>query len=250
MNLLYDLVLFFPCFVSLFWGVNLLWSWKQNLKPQNIWTVFMFVFAVCNFIWGILFRGIEDYGVYYKLDVLDITITLFIFPFIYLYFHALTKGSVSWKQYLWFVPGLLIGVVSAGIYLWMGEERSVDYIRSVVVHPDGAELVVGTAEWLFCIISVYLLVAVLFVQVVVGMTYSTRNLIRYKRGLSNFFSNLDEKSIHNNRAVLAGVYVLLILALLAISIWYPYYEQYIYMGHILMAVMGVVIYYMGYLCRN
>ncbi len=242
-----NLILFFPFFVSLFWGLTLFANRNWNAGPQHIWIAFLAVCCVDAFIWGVLFSGTSDYHFYYKLDIIDITLTLSFFPIIYLYFRSLTqKGTIPFRQYLWFTPGLLVGVVSAILYGLMGEQRSAEYVRELIVNPVHFHFSTGSLEWMLCQVSVRVLSVVLFVQVVSVMLYSTLNLVRYKKGLSNFFSNLDETSIRENRAVLISLFVLLGIAPTAICLWSWDYERYHLLRYVLMGLTGALIYSMSF----
>lgn len=246
MSIIYNYILYAPFFASLFWAITLLYHRKDNSRQQNIWIVFMVVMSVCSPVWEIFFDGIEDYTVYYKLDVIDVTLTLEIFPLIYFYFHSLTHPRPSGRQYMWFAPGIVVGVFSAILYAMMGGERSAGYIREEILNPDSSHFEVWSLEWLLYLVNAIIYSIILALQAVVVMIYSTANLIRYRKGLANFFSNLDQKSIENHRAVLIGLYVLLAMALVVVPLWSVSFERYYATRYILMAVTGATIYYMGY----
>lgn len=211
----------------------------------------MFVLSTCSFIWIMLFGGIEDYKLYYKLDVVDITLTLFIFPLFYLYFRALnTKEVLTRKQYIWFLPGLILGSISAVLYLCMGEEQSIRYIQTVIENQDTYQFAPGTLQWLLYLVSVQIFYVVFLIQTIVVLSLSTLNVIRYKKGIQNFFSNLEGKSIENNQAVLIGLFVLLFTGLAASFLWGSSPEIYYSAKYISMGITGVCIFYMGYHVYN
>ncbi len=198
-------------------------------------------------VWATLFGGIEDYSLYYKLDVIDHICTLSLFPLVYLYFRSLTHaGPLPWKQYAWLIPGFLVGLSAAVSYCLMGDERSTAYIREMVENIEYLHFTPGSLEWWHCMVSEYGFNLLIFLQIVAGMTYATRNLIRYKRGLSHYFSNFEEKAIENNRAVLIGQFFILGLSCVAFCLWNTTYTHYFHIRHFLMLGMGVSIYYMSY----
>lgn len=83
-------------------------------------------------------------------------------------------------------------------------------------------------------------------QVVVVMGCSTLNAVRYQRELKNFYSNLKEKSIEINRAVLIGLYVLLATYIIAAIVWSASHNYRYYVGNLLFIATGVCVYYMSY----
>lgn len=247
MNALHSIMLSLPCLVALFWAIILFCNRKENTRPQNIWMVSLFIIYVCCLIWSILFVGVEDYSFYYKLDIIDGLLSLSIFPMIYLYFWSLTHDNkIGWKQYLCFLPSLFIGGISMALYLIMGEEQSTDFIRKVIESNENYVFESGSLQWWLFLMGWDIYYLVLLLQVVVIMTYSTLNLIRYRRGLEHYFSNLDEKSVKNHRVVLFGLYILLFLALFVFISRLLFYDIYFSVRYYFMLVVGITLYCMCY----
>ncbi|NDV84244.1 AraC family transcriptional regulator [Bacteroides sp. 51] len=247
MTAIYTLILYSPCFVSFSWGLLLFFNRKENTRPQNMWMITMLVLSICAFIWVMLFGGIDDYKLYYKLDIVDITFTLLLFPLFYLYFRTLThKDKLTWKQYIWLLPSVVLGSISAVLYLLLGEEQSADYIRNVIETQENYQFEAGTLQWMLYFVSVEILYIIFYAQIVAVVIYSTMNVIRYKKGLRNFFSNLEGKSLENNQAVLIGLFGVLLIGLTAASVWRISHESYYYLKYVFMAGTSVCIYYMSY----
>lgn len=247
MNIIYDSLLLLPCFVSLFWAVTLLCNLQKNLRPQNIWIAYLLTMGICSMIWAILFSKIEDFSFYYKLDVIDLVCSASLYPLIYLYFWALTHAApLRWKQYVWLFPGILLGIASTVLYAVMGDEQSTAYIFELVENADHYHFTTGSIQWYHCLLTVNVFSVLVFFQIIAGMIYATRNLIRYKQGLSHFFSNLEDKSIENNRAVLIGLFIMLGICFFAVCIWGISYEYYYHTRHFLMLGIGISIYCMSY----
>ncbi len=247
MDIFYNALLFLPFFVSAFGAVTFLCRWKKNLRPQKVWTVFLLLLSAWGFVWGALFNGVQDYYLYYKLDIIDLTVSLLFFPLIYLYFYSLTRpGAFTWRQYSWLLPGLFVGAGSALCYLLMGKEEAAWCIRVMVEKGADTGFVTGTLAWWESIFTIYLYLIVFFLQTVVVLVYATRSFIEYRTELTRLFSNLDEKSIDNSRAVLIGLCSLVALCLLSEFLWALFNEQYYLIRYLLMAVGGGLIYYMSY----
>lgn len=248
MDTLDNLILFLPYYATLFWTIMLLCNKKNNLRPQNICILFLLVCNVCSIIWGMLFSGIDDYHLYYKLDILDITFSLECFPFIYFYFWSLASNKkFTWKQYIHLLPGILTGSAIAVLYLLMGDDQSAEYFHKVTNDYPGSRFTPGSLQWIHYIISFYVYNTVLLLQIITVTTYSTKKLIRYKKRLGDLFSSLDEKSLENNRAVLTGLYICIGVTLAAVASWSFAYEfYYSYFIYIIMATFGIVFYYISY----
>ncbi len=247
MDLVYDLTLYSPFFASLFWVIALLCSRKNNCRQQNIWLVWLAVQCVESLIWTLYFGGIDDYTMYYKLDVADITLFLASFPLIYFYFRSLThRGRFTWREYVWLAPSLFVCVASSVLYYLMGSDRAADCIRMLIENIAEARYVPWSLEWMLRMVSAEILTVVFVVQVVIVMIYSLRNYVKYKKGLANFFSNLDEKSIAENRAVLTGLFVILGCSLIVAAMWELFPAYYYFMRYFLMAFFACVLYYMSY----
>ncbi len=246
--MLYKLILFLPCFTSLFWVIVLLLNNpRKNTRPQNIWILFLLSLAICSFIWGILFNGIRDYTSYYVLDVMDITFSLTVLPLVHLFFRSITNRSrFTWKQYLCLLPGVVVGGVCLVLYLRMGTEQSAFFIKEVTENYESFRPLSGSLqEWLY-LFCVYLYSVVVFLQIAVLMTYSSLNLIRYRKKLADYFSNLNGKSIENARAVLVGFFGLLFVGLIAVCTWSTSLKNYLLICHLLMAGIAACIYYMSF----
>ncbi len=247
MDIFYNTLLFLPFFVSAFGATTLLCQWRESSRPQRVWMVFLLTMAICAFTWGIMFNDIQDYSVYYKLFAADITCMLLLFPFIFLYFRALTDPApFTWRQYIWLAPGLAVGSGITLLFCLMGEEQSIQFMS--IEKEVGADFSFeyGTLPWWAHLLTWYVFNTVFFLQTIMVLTYSTVSLVRYRKELIHLFSNLDGKSIENSRAVLIGLYVLLGMSLVCVVLWGLFYEQYYLIRYILMSTGGILIYYMTY----
>lgn len=236
-----------PSFVTLFWVALFLINGRENSRPQRIWMLFLLFIGVCSQIWSVFYTGIEDYSFYYKLDIVDAFLSLSILPLVYFYFWSLTHdGPMGWKQYACFLPALLIGGCTALFYGLMGDEQSTDFVRHMVESRENYVFPTGSLPWALFLIGWEGYYLFILGQVVVIMSYSTLNAIRYRRGLKHYFSNLDEKAVENNRAVLIGLYVLLLLTLLIYGSRILSPEKYFSVKYVFMVGVGVTLYFMSY----
>ncbi len=245
MDIMQDFVLLFPCFTCFFWGITLLCNWSTSNRPQRIWTGGFFVLAISTGIWGIYFAGVKDYGLFYKLEVIEAVSVLLLLPMLYASFKSLTnERQFGWKLYAWFLPALLIGTTMIILYSMMGEQQAIQYIRTTIEH-NGAVQFTNPVFQLQHFIGVYVYGIVVFLQLIIILIYATVRLVHYRHRLRGFFSNLDGKSIEHSNVLLICVYLILVMSLLM------YRGRFHYDGdspiiRIHMVAWAVLIYVMGY----
>ncbi len=244
--MLYYFVLLLPASLSLFWVVMLLCRWKTNYRAQKIWMGTAVLAGLSTFIWSVYFAGVEDYSLFYKLDIVEGFSTMLLLPMFYFCFRSLTNEKpFGWKELLWLLPSLIVGGSMALLYRLMGEEQSVVYIREVI--RNGGQLVTLTdpAARMLNIISVRIYNYMVLLQIALVLVYATYRLLRYRHTLKEFFSNFDGKSIGNSTALLIGLYVTLLLALITYKGRF-FYNNYPVIVMILMTLWAAVIFYIGY----
>lgn len=200
----YHLFLLLPCTVCLFWAVLLFCKRKSNARSQNILGLYVLLTGISFYILANYLAGISDYATFYKLDIVDTTVTLLIFPLMYLYFKSLTNvGPFNWKDYLWFIPALFIGSSTIILYQIMGSDNATGYIQSFITHHALTSDYSSKLYNLHYLISVQLFNWTLILEGLFGMAYAIFSLVRYHHRLRNFYSELNDKSINLNYAVLS-----------------------------------------------
>lgn len=249
--MLKELILLLPCSVCLYSAATLCFNWKRNFRSQNIWLVCMLLMSVCFYIWGVYYAGVVNFTTHYKLNVIDITLALAFFPFVFLYFKSLTDETpLRWKDYLWFLPSLLIGMSSLLFYAYMGEEWSANYIRLIIEdyrELDSFSTPVYKLHYAINIVCYYI---VFVVQIIFGMRYIVVNLVKYRKRLDDFYSNPEGKSLDNIKAMLIGTFSLLVVFLLGIVESYLFLHQYPLLVYLLMIGYAAILYYLNYWVLN
>lgn len=239
-----DLILQLPYFVCLLSAFTLFCNRKRNSRSQNIWILCMLITAMLGYTNYFYIKGITDYSLYYKLDVLEMFCSVLFFPALYFYFRALTnEKAFGWKTYLVILPSLLYGIVVTSLYIMMGDEQATAYIREAV--ETGGHLQIHTALLyrIHYFLNTYGCIVFLFIQIVGVMIYATRQLYRFRNRLNDFFSNVEEKSIGHHWAVLKGLYILFICGLIIQFGGYALYVQYSPFVLFRFAFMAGVLYY-------
>lgn len=212
--MLYNLLLLFPCFVCLFWAINLFCKWHTNYRAQNVLAINVLLMSIIFFVQANYFAGVTDYEFYYKLDIIDAFVALLIYPSAYLYFKSLTDvRSFNWKDYLWVLPSLLIGGSTAILYGMMGEKDAIAYTQEILNGQELSATYTTLIYKLHFLISVRLYNTLMLLEGGAMIVFSIISLIRYRLRLKDFYSTLEGKSMENNYAVLISFIVLLLFSL-------------------------------------
>ncbi|MDH6389650.1 AraC-like DNA-binding protein [Parabacteroides sp. PFB2-12] len=207
-------LLLLPCFTCLFWSITFLLQWKTNTRSRKIWTGTVFVMGISTFIWGYYMGGIQDHALFYKVEVLEIFTTLLFFPLLYFAFKSLTSEEpFNWKDYLWLLPAPMIAISLMTMYAYMGEEQVVVYMTKLVENKGDITAFTAPVFQFHHFVSVSLYKILIFVQIFFLLVLTTIRLVRYRHRLDDYFSTLDDNSMRHQYALLAGLYVVLLLAL-------------------------------------
>lgn len=203
--------------------------------------------AVCAYIWAVYFRGGEDYSLYYKLDVIDATLGLFFLPFVYLYLRTLTdETALGWKDYILFLPGILVGLGSFATYAYLGEARSSDYLEQLFLDQSNKANYSDPIYKIHYFINIFSYYAIFIVQVIGLGYYAIICSIKYRKRLEDFYSNLSGKSLENIKAMLIGVFMLLLVIGIGFVELYVFYSNSKLMMYVLMLGYAAVLYYLNY----
>lgn len=244
--MLYNFILLLPCFTCFFWGVTLLFLWKNNHKSRNIWVATILVMGISTAIWSVYFFGIKDYILFYKLEVVEAFTTLLLFPLLYFGFKSLTnEQAFDWKDYIWFIPAPVVGISLLLLYVWMGNEQAIMYITEIVENRGHIDTFTNPAFLIHNIISIHLYRILILVQIAYLLIYATICLVRYKKWLNSLFSDLENKSLDNLYALLIGLYMILLLSLITYKGRFYYNGDSLFI-QLLMLIWAALIYFMGY----
>lgn len=201
--MLYNLFLLLPCTVCLFGALWILLKIKSNTIAQNILALCFLLSSVFFFCTANYMAGIEDYAAYIWLDIADSFVTLLVIPTMYLYFRASThEGHFTWKDYIWFVPALIVGIGTCVLYLAMDETEAMGYIRNILIERTPTAEYQGTIYRMHRLFSVTLYNLTALVQILGAGTCAVVNLRTYHRRLREFYSDVDDKSMDTDNRML------------------------------------------------
>lgn len=245
------LILLLPCFVSLYSAITLFIRRKRNYRSQNIWMVCAFLMSVSHYVWAMYYIGVEDFSLYYKLDIIDATVGLSFLPVVYLYFKSLTdEAPLKWKESLWFIPGLLVGVGSLVTCLWMGDEQATVYMQKLIEDFKGIGDFASPIQKAHYAINVQFYYTTFIIQLILLLRYTIVRLVVYRKRLEDFYSNPEGKSMENIKAMLVGVLALVGIALLAALELGTLYHKHSWVVCVLFTTYACILYYLNNLALS
>ena len=236
-----------PSFVCLFWTIILATRWKKNYRSQNIFILNAMAMSVCFYIWNLYVGGLSDFSLYYKIDTIEPIFTLSINPLTYIYFKSLTsERPLRWQDFLWLLPGILVSIGSLIPVCIMGEENATSFMKELIGTHNHLKIHTEPVYQVYAFVSVHLYNWVLMPQIIYTIVYAIRALIRYKRRLKDFYSNLDSKSIENSYAVLIGYIASSLIFLVVYFLEIQYLDKNAAIIQILAIAWGSTLNYIGY----
>ena len=178
-------MLLLPCCTCIFWGINLLLNVRNNSRAQNILMILTVLVGLFFYIQADYFATPSDYLVFHRLEIVDGYISMLIPPFTYLYFKSLTNNNpFSWKDYLLFLPSLMVGMGSHLLYWAMGLDNALLYAQAYVEQRDRLlEIFPDRLYRLHYFVGIQLYNLVAFLQMVLVVIYANYKVIKYHREL-------------------------------------------------------------------
>lgn len=247
--MLKNVSLLLPCLVSLFWTIFFISNGKKNSRSQRIWLIVVLLFVIVTGIAAFYWFFDGDYGLFYKLDIVDGFVSLSIVPFILLYFTEITGDHNKWpfrQVLLLFLPALLIGGSTAYFYLSVGDHQASVYMKEIMENSENAHNPTITFFKAHRILLHYVYIPVFFLQILTACFYIIRILLSYRRRLDEFFSNVEGKSLDHHWAVLRGLFILLLLLALITQLGYLVYIEYTVGISVFNTLFAATIYYICY----
>ncbi|MDL2283432.1 helix-turn-helix transcriptional regulator [Odoribacter sp. OttesenSCG-928-G04] len=209
--------------------------------------ILMVLMAGATYSWGVFYNGVEDYVLYYKLDVIDTTFSLYLFPLAYIYFKSLRiRNWFRWTDLFWLVPGGLIGMVSVILYSAMGEADAAGYIKESYDNSGHLEVYSAPIYQVHFFVNIIVYYIVLSAQVLFMLVAGTFQLVAARGYLRAFFSSSATVLMKRNRVVLVGLLSLLFVFLTAFLGEYYLSFDFNPIAPYVMAFTGLVFFFLGY----
>ncbi|MDL2262020.1 helix-turn-helix domain-containing protein [Bacteroidales bacterium OttesenSCG-928-I21] len=190
--MLYGLLASAPMFVCAFWMLTLAVDVNHRTRARNMLMVFMFV-ATVHFL-GQAIYCYHDYRLTASYDSIYTFATALVFPVYYLYLRTLTDSKKLNLKSLWvLIPSILIFISYFTIFLLMSAEEVDVFCRHILYkEPTTAEI---TTLIKIQRINVITLAVVFNIQIPFVAWFGAKRIMAYRRQLSEYYSNPDEKLI-------------------------------------------------------
>ena len=245
--MIYNLALLSPCSVCMVYAILLICRREQNSKPQNILALFLLLTSISLLVFANYMGEITDYETYVILDTVDAFITPLILPIMHLYFKSLTdEKPFNWKDYLWFSPAIVIGSCALVLYLMMGKENAVNYHQYLLEGEPVPPEYTGTIYLFHELISVTIYIKVMITGTILISANTVYTLLRYHRRLKDFYSNLEDKSIKQDYAILFWFLMSCLIAVIFSLTGKPFWEKYPDLTAIFFILWAVIYFGLGY----
>ena len=164
MSTFYILALLLPCSVCLLWALQLFCKKRNHSRPQNRLMICALSTGCFSFIVANFLAGITNYVAYYQLEALKVFVALLIFPQTYLYIKSVsTNTPFNWKDYLCFLPAIIIGGGTFILNLAMGQNNAIGYAQSLSIYQS------LTPEYAGMLYRLHYLLSIQFYSLIIGL---------------------------------------------------------------------------------
>lgn len=200
-----------------------------------------------SLLWGIKMKGVEDYSLYCKLNIVGIFCMLEFFPLMFLYIKSLVyKNFFGWKDLLILFPGIFtVGAVGL-LYIFMGQNDAAAYIREVITTNGHSEVYTAQIYQLYYFFSYSLYHIFLLLQILFVAVYTILYYIRRRKQLNklSFFSKPTPSYLFET--ILIALCLSMVFArIIEIQPALPYADSSLH-SILWMLALAIVLYYLGY----
>jgi AraC-like DNA-binding protein len=198
--MLHELLASAPMFVCAFWATTLFFDRHRQTRARRMLAFFMIV-ATVHFFGQTIFCY-HDYRMTALYDPIYALATGLVFPLFYLYIQTLTNPRKLSLKSLWVVvPSAIVFLLYLILYVPMSLEEMELFCRYRLyresVDTTGLSGLIQLQSW-----NVTLLAVVFAVQIPFVAWFGSKQIIQYRKQLSEFYSNPDEKLIAPTKTLL------------------------------------------------
>lgn len=225
--MLYYIPYLVPCFCCLFWMVNLVCGWRQSPRTLRIATVAFGFMGVASFIRFVFLLDIYKEVNIQFVDIVEVFCVFGFLSCLALIFRTLTDATpLRWRDFLVFLPGLLLTALLMGIYFWIGREE-ISFLIRYTAHSYEDKIYPDALSRMYCILYIYVykVMVILFVNAL--LIYAWKSLALY-------------------RAVYRFLFTLLLFALFLLTWDYLVFLKAYTLIAFSMCLWGCALYYLGY----
>ncbi len=188
----YDIILYTPMYVTLFWAITLLLSNRKKNLAKYFLGIFMGAAFLVYLSHAIFFHN--EQNLYLYIDPIYTLGSLLVYPLYYVYIKILSVDtSFKKKNWILFAPAIILSTLTLTVYLLMPSSERVDYISTYFFHSKTGQ----TDNFLQKTQRViYYTGRMVFVIQVFYLLFKGSGLIKkYNKRIANFYSNTEDKSI-------------------------------------------------------
>lgn len=187
-----DFVIYTPMYVTGFWALVLILSSINKNKAKEGLGVFMFLAFGLYLSHAIYFKYYVD--IYLFFDPIYIITALSVYPMYYWYIKLLTvEPEFKMQNLVYFLPAIFLGIASAIIYIFMSEEERVNYLQVFLFRNQGVQIdstLVDIQKAIYYLSRIVFMIQILFV-----LMFGRKLVIEYNGRISNFYSDLESRSL-------------------------------------------------------
>lgn len=201
--MVHNLALLLPCAVCLIGAVWLISKRESKTFSEKILVVgflfsALFFLSTANYIAGSI-----DSSTFMWWDIVDSFAAMFTIPTMYLYFRSMIhEGRFTWKEYIWFVPALVVWGGTVILYMAMDNTDIKGYIQSVLIERKEDGNYSDTIYTLHQFIGYEIYHFTALFQIIGVSLLFVLGLRKYHRRLHEFYSDADDKSINKDNRIL------------------------------------------------
>ncbi len=182
-----------PIFVTLFWALFFIFSYRKEDKPKQIMLVFMISAFLLYVSHAIFFNG--KHLLYFQVEPLYLLTNLSVYPLYYLYVRFITVDERFAVRHLYlFLPALFISLASLISGLMINPDARGFYVEEFLYNRNFDSFRISSASWFKMMI--FLVGRVLFIILVFYSLLKGIILIQqHEERILNSFSNKTGKSL-------------------------------------------------------
>jgi len=191
-EMLNDLIIYTPMYVTFFWAIVLLLTRKENNPAKFFLGIFMSIAFLVYLSHAVFFQ--QDLNTYQLFDPIYVFSSLAVYPLYYWYIKLLTVETSYKRTNLWYLlPAAAFSIATWFTYQLMSDEEKLIYIRDFLLEHSGSlqeSITIKIQKLIF-----YGSRIVFAVQVVLFLIFGRKLVLRYNNRVANFYSNLESKTI-------------------------------------------------------
>lgn len=242
--MLYDIITYLPMFITLFWAIILFATCGKKGKAKMIFGIFMSVSFLLYLSHAIYFQKVEN--TYLFIDPIYTFATLSVYPLFYWYIVQLTTDrNYNFNKLYLFIPAVVLSTLTATFYILMDSGERYDYIHHFLFGNDAIKT---SSNLVKAQIYTYITSRISFIIIIIHVYFSGRPIvIKYNQKITNYFSNLNQKTIYWVNQMLNSFILVSIASIILNTLGRSYFLDSSYLLGIPCFIFSILYFSLGYL---